>query len=127
MRFLSLLFVLFLFGCGSSAESQPATPPPLAYQDLSVEEFAEKIGGDNTVLLDVRTPQETAGGVIEGAIELDFRSPDFSAQLKALNPDKTYLVYCASGGRSGKTAEMLHDLGVQQVYNLKGGYRAWSR
>lgn len=124
---LSLLLLLLLCTCGRAPATDQSTTTEAtpAYQDLGVVEFAERIGGDNTVLLDVRTPGETAGGVIEGAIEMDYRSPDFAEQLKGLDPNKTYLVYCASGGRSGKTCGMLNELGFQQVYNLRGGYNAW--
>ncbi|MFK8163335.1 MAG: rhodanese-like domain-containing protein [Lewinella sp.] len=43
-----------------------------------------------------------------------------------MDPTKTYLVYCAAGGRSGKTCGMLNDAGFEKVYNLKGGYSAWN-
>ncbi|MEM6770978.1 MAG: rhodanese-like domain-containing protein [Bacteroidota bacterium] len=133
-RLFPSLLLCFFCACGSPAESQstsdaammvePTTP---VYQDLSVAEFAERIGGDNTVLLDVRTPGETARGIIDGAIEMDFRATNFAEQLKNLDPSKTYLVYCASGGRSGRAAKMLNELGVREVYNLAGGYTAWSK
>lgn len=137
-RILSFLVISCLFLACSSDTSAPAAAPenvpagmevsastgPI-YEDLSAEEFAGRIGGDNTVILDVRTPSETAGGVIEGAIELDYRSPGFADEIAALDKDKTYLVYCASGGRSGKACSVMKDQGFREVYNLKGGYRAW--
>lgn len=131
----ALLISGFFLACSSSdpapaaapadaqTSSEPAAP---AYENLPPEEFAGRIGAPNTVLLDVRTPAETAGGVITGALELDFRSADFAAEVAALDKDKTYLVYCASGGRSGKTCEMMEAAGFKNVVNLKGGYRAWT-
>jgi|GEM_PF-952642 len=88
-------------------------------------DFLEQM--EDTVLLDVRTPAETAGGVIEGAIEMDYRASDFAQKVSELDPDKTYLVYCASGGRSGKTCGKLNEMGFAKVYNLKGGYSAWKQ
>lgn len=128
--FTLLLPLTLLMACGGAANSQATGPDEapattINYQDLSVEEFAEKIGDENAILLDVRTPGETAGGIIEGAIELDFRSPNFAEELAKLDQSKTFLVYCASGGRSGKACQMLEDAGVKEVYNLQGGYRAW--
>lgn len=128
---LSALLLTLLCTCGRASEKAPATDPAVAepaavYQDLSPAEFAERIGAENTVLLDVRTPAETAGGTIPGALELDFRAPDFAQKLSELDPDKTYLVYCASGGRSGKTCARLNEMGLSKVYNLRGGYSAWS-
>jgi len=126
-RLLTLLLPLtFLMACGDSSNSQGATDDATAqYQDLSVEEFAGKIGSENTILLDVRTPAETANGVIDGAIELDYRSPTFKDELAKLDQSKTFLVYCASGVRSGRTCQMLKAAGVKDVYNLEGGYNAW--
>lgn len=132
MKFLPLLLLSLLCTCApapKNAETEEAnqTENQVVYQDLTAAEFAGRIGGENTVLLDVRTPAETAGGVIEGAIEMDYRAPDFADQLKSLDPNKTYLVYCASGGRSGKTCGMLNEAGIGKVYNLKGGYAAWKK
>ncbi|SER30602.1 rhodanese-like domain-containing protein [Neolewinella agarilytica] len=128
--FLPLLLSVFLCTCGSapatSSTDDAATQQTRSvYEDLSPEEFAEKIGDPNTVLLDVRTPGETARGVIDGALELDYRSPEFATQLQELDPTKTYLVYCASGGRSGKACKMMDELGFNKSYNLVGGYSAW--
>ena len=125
-RLLPLLLLTFLCTCAPAPENaatQDATP---TYDDLTPAELAEKIGAPNTVLLDVRTPGETAGGIIPGAIEMDFRAPYFADQVKQLDSSKTYLVYCAAGGRSGQTCEMLNEAGFAKVYNLKGGYSAWN-
>jgi rhodanese-related sulfurtransferase len=124
--FTLLLPLTLLLACGDSSSSQGAADDAsMQYQDLSVEEFAGKIGSENTILLDVRTPAETANGVIEGAIELDYQSPSFQEELAKLDQSKTFLVDCAVGGRSGKTCQMLKAAGVKEVYNLEGGYKAW--
>ncbi|TXF88208.1 rhodanese-like domain-containing protein [Neolewinella aurantiaca] len=130
MKFLlPLLLLTLLCTCGPAPEKatsqDTAAAPAPAYQDISPAEFAGRIGGKNTILIDVRTPAETAGGIIEGAIEIDYRSPDFEQKISELDPDKTFLVYCASGGRSGKACEKLSELGASKLYNLKGGYAAW--
>jgi phage shock protein E len=126
----ALLLSISLCTCGDAPKNDPASetaemPSKATYQDLNVEEFAEKIGQENTVLIDVRTPAEIAKGKIEGALEMDYRGPDFARQLEALDPNKTYLIYCAVGGRSGKTCEMLAESGFESIYNLDGGYNAW--
>ena len=134
MNYLYLFFLtLSLTACvgqgdggGNSISPAPAAPAPTpAYQDLSPEEFAEKIGRPDALLIDVRTPGEIENGKIAGALELDFRAPDFPDRLAQLDTSKTYLIYCASGGRSSRAAEMAAGLGARRVYNLKGGYRAW--
>ena len=127
--FLPLLLLTVLCTCGpapdTAATTEQTAEQPIVYQNLSATEFAERIGGENTVLLDVRTPAETAGGTIDEAIEMDYRASDFARKISELDPNKTYLVYCASGGRSGNTCGELNKMGFNKVYNLKGGYSAW--
>ncbi len=106
-----------------AAETTQTTP---AYQDLSVTEFSEKMALPDVVVLDVRTPAEIAGGKIEGAMELDFHSPGFAEKLDELDKEKTYLVYCRSGGRSGNTCTIMSEKGFKKLYNLDGGFTAWS-
>lgn len=107
---------------GGANEEQPQS----GCNNVAPIVFAELIGQPNTVLLDVRTPAEVARGKISGALEMDFRAADFAERLADLDPTKTYLVYCASGGRSGKTCQRLSAAGFRQVYNLEGGYSAWT-
>ena len=38
---------------------------------------------------------------------------------------KTYLVHCASGGRSVRACEKLSRLDFPKLYNLPGGFKAW--
>ena len=74
------------------------------------------------LILDVRTGQEFAGGHLEKALNLDFNGPDFQGQLAGLDKSKPYLVYCAVGGRSGKAAKLMQEMGFQQVYTVSEGF-----
>lgn len=92
---------------------------------VSAHEFDKEIKGDSVQLLDVRTPQEYAGGHIDGALNIDVRSDDFRRMVeKELSKDSTILVYCRSGRRSMDAAEILTKLGYK-VVNLKGGIIGW--
>lgn len=131
IRWLTLCFCLALLACAGSpptATDSPgvATTSTVTYRDVSPAEFAKLTAQPQALILDVRTPAETANGVIDGAVLLDYRSPDFSRKLAQLDTGRTFLVYCASGGRSARVCEQLQDAGVTEVYNLKGGYRAWT-
>ncbi len=79
----------------------------------------------NSVVLDVRTPEEFAKGHIPGAKLIDFKATDFTAQIEKLDKSKRYLVHCAAGGRSAKAAEQMVKLGFPNVVNLDGGMKAW--
>lgn len=80
----------------------------------------------NTVVIDVRTPGETAAGVIEGVdLFIDFNSPNFASEVAKLDKAKTYVIYCRSGGRSAAASQVFIDKGFKSVYNLAGGISAW--
>ncbi len=94
-------------------------------EDVTPEVFLSKIGNENTVLIDVRTPDEFAGGHIPNAVNINFNAPDFAAQIEKLDKSKTYLVYCRSGARSGRAATSMSELGFQTIYTLQGGILNW--
>lgn len=103
MRRLLLTAALTLgLAVGISACATPAEPVPLT--------------GD-TVIIDVRTPSEFAGGHLEGAVNIDVQAPDFDAQISALDPDGTYYVYCRSGNRSGQAIDRMVALGFTDLTN----------
>jgi len=94
---------------------------------LSVKDFQEKMLEEEieSIIIDLRTTEEMEKGYIPGAIQLDFHDPDFNKNLNALAKDKSYFIYCKSGGRSGRTFDLMEKQGFQQVYNLDGGIKAW--
>jgi rhodanese-related sulfurtransferase len=98
-----------------------------SYQTISPAAFHKQLSRPQALLLDVRTPEEFSRGHLPGAVNLNFYDPDFRTKLKAMVKDQAVLVYCAVGGRSAKAAQMLQDLRIPQVYNLDGGYTAWTR
>ena len=79
----------------------------------------------DTVVLDVRTPDEYAEGHLAGARLLDFQEDDFAAKLGALDRSKTYLVHCAVGGRSSRARDLMAKDGFEHVLHLDGGIQAW--
>jgi len=87
------------------------------------------IGRGNVLVVDVRDPAELqAGGKLKGAVNvprgmLEFRAdPESPYHNSAFAPDKTVLVYCASGGRSALSGKTLKDLGYAAVFNI-GGFK----
>ena len=91
---------------------------------VPADEFEQQLkrGG---VLIDVRTPAEFVEHRLEGALLMDFTQPDFKKRLEALDRDKTYLIYCRSGGRSGRTLTLMQEAGFQSVFEMSGGILAW--
>jgi len=60
-------------------------------------------------------------------MNLDYNAPDFQAKAAALDKSKTYLVHCATGGRSVRACEKLSHLDFPNLYNLPGGFKAWAK
>jgi rhodanese-related sulfurtransferase len=98
-----------------------------AFSNLDVKSFAEKIMKDKEVIiLDVRTPAEFAEGAIKGAINIDVNASNFKKKVSTLDKEKSYLIYCRSGMRSVKACNLMAENGFNKMFNLLGGYQAWS-
>ncbi len=74
-----------------------------------------------TIILDVRTPAEFNQGAIKGAINIDIMGGAFNDKITKLDKNKTYLVYCRSGNRSGSACSAMGNLGFTKLFNLSGG------
>ena len=76
-------------------------------------------------MIDVRTPEEYAGGHLKNAININYNSGDFEEELGKLDKHKPVMVYCLSGGRSSRAANKMQDVGFAEVYNMDGGIMNW--
>jgi len=97
------------------------------YRSVSVDEAKTIMAQQNTRILDVRTPEEVQQGYIDGAYKFDVLAPGFEDSIKGLDKEKTYVVYCRSGGRSVKASNIMLKLGFKDVVNMEGGYTAWTK
>ena len=104
-----------------------STAASAAFKDLNVDEFARMAADKQNVILDVRTAKEFSAGHLPGAMNLDVNAADFQEKAGLLDKSKTYLVHCASGGRSVKACEKLGHLDFPKLYNLPGGFKAWTK
>jgi rhodanese-related sulfurtransferase len=133
-----LLTISMLYSCsGSAQQSQAATPvtpeamqkqaPAAAFQNVDAGTL-QKMTQENPgiVLLDVRTAQEVASGIIPGAVHIDISRPDFIEKINQLDKSKSYVVYCRSGRRSVSACNTMANEGFQQLYNLQGGILSWN-
>ncbi len=140
--FYGLILSFFLVSCGAEettesdvtsentvetevVEEQEQEQEATIAKDVSAEEFKELISAEGAIILDVRTPGEFEGGYIEGAINIDYNSPDFETQIEELDKSQAIYIYCASGGRSSKAMSLMADKGFVELYNLLGGYGGW--
>ena len=93
---------------------------------MTVDEFEQKLKTtENPQLVDVRTPEEYAEGRLQGAKNIDWNGDDFESEIQKLDKTKPTFVYCLSGGRSSAAADKMRESGFKEVYEMKGGIRAW--
>ena len=95
------------------------------YEDIPAGPFHDLMVQPNSVVIDVRTAGEFAGGKLRGARNIDIMSSNFVSQIKNLPKDKTYLIYCRSGNRSAQAGDIMGEEGFENVKNLAGGIMRW--
>ncbi|MBW0165363.1 MAG: redoxin domain-containing protein [Sediminibacterium sp. Gen4] len=117
LKFCCFFMWVLLFACESNGQEKLS---------ISVTEFEVKLNTENYQILDVRTAGEFKAGYLKGALQADWlNKKEFEERTRHLNPEKSLLVYCASGVRSEQAAKWLLKKGFKEVYNLKGGTAAW--
>lgn len=94
------------------------------WSDLDPKEGEALLAAGNVRALDVRTPQETAGGILPGALRIPV--DQLESRVRELPRDgKPTIVYCAAGGRSAAACEFLSQAGYDGLMNLTGGFSSW--
>lgn len=123
-KYLSVVALGFIAGFSPliSGCSQQNASAQEAFATISGDEAKKMLAEKNVTILDVRTPEEFATGHIENAINIDFLSSDFDDKIAQLPKDKTYVLYCRSGNRSGKAMSSFQKQGFTSVKNVSGGY-----
>jgi rhodanese-related sulfurtransferase len=95
------------------------------FQEITSEEFQEKMKHPGFVVLDVRTPDEWLHGYIFDSRKLDIHHPNFEKEIEKFDKKKDYLVYCLKGQRSAEACKLLAKHGFKKLYNLEGGLLKW--
>lgn len=84
-----------------------------------------KEAGDALQVIDVRSPDEWAGGHIPAATHAFL--PKLRDLASSLDPVKQTVVYCDSGYRASIGASILKQEGFRSVSNLPGSWQAWKK
>ena len=128
---LSVSLVIGVVLTGGCVRDETAPPETLTQiiEDITPQEAFALIQNNQSnpdfAIIDVRTPEEFAGEHIENAININFHSKSFQDTLKILDKNKTYLIYCAVGGRSGSALDIMAELNFREAYNILGGINLW--
>jgi len=131
-HFILIAAVLISISCKSDASKSGesdttaanlVTPSQNSVKNISAEE-AKTLMLDNPEIeiLDVRTPAEYGTGHLKKSENVDFLGSEFLKNIKNLDPNKTYLVYCSMGGRSSQASQLMQKQGFNSVYNSKEGF-----
>jgi adenylyltransferase/sulfurtransferase len=107
--------------CGVPAHDRSVRVQPTP-AEVSVAEV-DGLLREGAVLLDVREAWEVAQAHIEGMRWIPMG--EVEARYQEIPKDRTVVVYCASGQRSGKVTQWLRERGYDRVFNLVGGIIAW--
>jgi len=88
---------------------------------ISGERARELVDG-GAQLIDVRSPEEVAGGTLPGAKNIPVNH--LGSRLGEIPTDRPVIVFCASGMRSGSARRLLASTGREDIYDL-GSLRNW--
>ncbi len=99
-------------------------------QSIVPTDAKKLIDSQQAVFVDVREVDELLTGTIQNSINIpmslmDNNDPTFKEKIGKLPLDKTVIVFCRSGRRSGIVGEALKKKGYK-VLNL-GGYDTWKK
>ena len=121
--FLIMLALTAFVACQVKVESKMYGKGEIV--SVGVEEFARAIADSAVQLVDVRTAGEYSQGTIPGSVNIDVNSGEFGVTADSLlDKSRTVAVFCRSGRRSKKAAEIL-SLNGFNVVELDKGYNSW--
>ena len=93
------------------------------YQVVDTNGAVSLMDDDELLIIDVREEKERKAGFLSN--DLNIPMGQVKAKMDTLDKSKNILVYCKSGTRSDRIADMLSKNDFQKVSSLKGGFNAW--
>lgn len=120
-----VLFAALLAGCKSTAPAATAIDVTKLPNTVDAATVKALQGRPDVVIFDVREPEEYAAGHIPNVILIPMgQVPN---RLAEIPKDKTVILTCRSGNRSGQVADYLRQQGWTNVHNMQGGILAWQQ
>lgn len=94
------------------------------YKEIDSASLTTLIAAGNVLLVDVRTDEEAARGVIHGAVHIPLHLLPLRAQ--ELTGKAPLVFYCHSGIRSAQASSFMASQGRENTFNLRGGVLSWA-
>jgi rhodanese-related sulfurtransferase len=92
---------------------------------VTLLQATQMLNQGKTVVLDVRSAEDFAGGHIRGALNIPLKDlPQRVGELEK-SRSKNVIVVCQAGMNSAKASAQLDKAGFKEVYSLAGGLTAW--
>ena len=111
---------------GQSDTAQGDSQESLSLADIVDVHQVEAIRArDDVVLIDVREQWEDDEAHIPGVTLIPLQT--VPNNLQEIPTDKTVILTCRSGNRSGKATDFLRQQGYTNVHNMAGGILAWQQ
>ncbi len=124
--------ILFI-ACGDAKAPSNSNTSSITITDQQVvhqinsTQMLEIVNGKTITILDVRTPEEYNEGHIPGAVLANVNDPSFEETINGMEKDNSVVVYCRSGNRSGKAADLMEQARFTNIMDYDGGWSAWSQ
>ncbi|MBS5937412.1 rhodanese-like domain-containing protein [Clostridium sp.] len=120
-----ILSTLVISGCTTlNKEISTKGQEAVTVSRITSEEAKEEMNNNDVIILDVRTEEEYNSGHIENSVLIPIDDLEYKAEEVLTNKEQKILVYCRSGNRSKKAADLLVEMGYTNVYNF-GGIKDW--
>ena len=120
------LFAALLAGCQGAPTAKsdaPVLTSKAGVVEMSPEQARPGVEAAYAQFIDVRTPEEFAGGHAYRAKNIPI--DELAANLDKLEKNEPVYLICHTGNRSKKAAQILVDNGFPQAISIAGGTEAW--
>ncbi|MCF8540929.1 MAG: rhodanese-like domain-containing protein [Aurantimicrobium sp.] len=110
-RIITAIAIVATLGAGGlalSACSSTGENAPMAAVDFTAD----------TIVIDVRTPEEFDTGHLAGALNINWQGAEFMQAVDVLDKSANYVIYCRSGNRAGQAIDMMTSMGFTNLTNL---------
>ena len=94
-------------------------------KDVGNLEATRLINSANALLVDVRETKEFEAGRLPKAVHIPLSQLASRGEELQRYAGRPVVAYCMSGSQSGSAAKVLTRIGFKDIYQLRGGYRAW--
>lgn len=96
-------------------------------KELTPAEIHNKLTVPDTLLIDVREPDEYRQGHIASSVNIPRGMLEFklSNEPTLQNLTRPIIVYCKTSGRAALSVVAMQTMGFQNVMSMAGGFDAW--